>query len=643
MGNQNSTIIQAGGSVNFKEMLPEHDIPEADIAPLRDAWVDVPGAEVARKLLETTGIAVVAGRPGTGRHGTAIRVLLEESLRRAEFSGRHLLLKQIPTDWDKPDASALPVNPERGYLIDVSAEIDKWGNAVDVAAGFISYASRLRSKGSCLIVISSDHGWPYASPAINQVRVQIDQPPPAKKVAANHITNLHGQPTRAAWLDDEEFSALLANDAAPATAAKLAVSISTVADDNQSRRKAAEEFLQWPSELNKIFGKEEEGDAEGRALLIAAAFLEGSTSMEVQKASQLLLGDTRAEKRSVREILAAPNLTARLRRLGVTVKDRHVSFADKPGLGTATLHHVWQERMDLHEPLLNWIGALTAPGRLAEPYLDPIAEILTDLAIRQNDLRPIELAQEWAGSSATTERLSLAARMLGKAATSDVLGSTIRAALRTWAASESESLATITALICQGDFGNAYPGQALVRLRWILQRPTRDGAVIAGEEAIKRMAARMDLLPRVWDTVTTWIFENRDRVRAGNRGLLAIIDSRTALSAVHALVAAAEKDSAFADTVVRGLASAVNDRELQTEARTVLRGWALGIADGTLPGTALDLLDRIVDDHLAASPVSALLYGVSGEADDDNVIAVRQQLWERRSANRYPFNAVRET
>ena len=287
--------------------------------------------------------------------------------------------------------------------------------------------------------------------------------------------------------------------------------------------------------------------------------------------------------------------------------------------------------LDLHDPLLTWIGELTAPGRPTERYLDSIAEILTDLAVRHNDLRPIELAQTWAAPGATTERLSLAARLLTKAATSDALGSPIRAELRNWASSDSEYLALITALVCQGDFSQAYPGQALVRLRWILQRPVQDGAVSAAEEAVRRMAADMSLLPRVWNTVTSWIFENQDRTLAGNRAFLAIIHPQKSLSAAHALATAAEENATFADTFSRGLAAAVNDRRLQEEARDVLRAWAIEIADGSLPEVALNLLDRVVDDHSTASPVSSLLYGVSGESDSDGVIAVRKQLWERRS------------
>lgn len=637
MGNQDSVIVQAGGSINFREMLPERDIPEKDIAPLRDAWVYMSAAEDARRLLETTGIAVIAGRPGTGRRGIAIRALLMESMRRTGGEDDYLKLMQVPTDWDKPETESLPVNQGRGYLIDVSAEIGIWENPVDVASGLLHYASRLREKGSCLVVICNEHGWPDHSLAMTTVRVRLEKPPPAKDVASRHLAELYRCPERAEWLDKGEFSGLAGNNSAPATAAQLALSISKVTDDNESRKKAAEELRQWPGHLNGIFA-ENDGNAEGRALLIAAAFLDGAPALDVQQAAQQLLGDARAEKRTVRDILGGPNLTARLKKLGVTVEDRRVSFSEKPGLGKAALHHIWEERVDLHEPLLKWIADLTAPGRPAAPYLDSIAYILTDLAIRHNDLRPIELAQAWAAPGATPQRLSLAAGMLAKAATSDALGTAVRAELRNWAASDSEQLAMITALVCQSDFSRAYPGQALVRLRWILQRPTRDGAVTAAEEAIRRMAAEMDLLPRVWDTVTTWIVQDQERAQAGNRAFLAIIDPRRDLSVAHALVAAAAEDTAFAGTLARGLASAINDGRLRAEARDVLRAWAIGIAEGTLPGTALALLDRVVDDHLTASPVSALLYGVPGEADDDGIIAVRQLLWERRWTPSLPMN-----
>ena len=634
MGNQNSVVVQAGGSINFREMLPEHDIPERDIAPPRDAWVDAPAAVEAAKLLQTTGIAVIAGRQGTGRRGIAIKALLLESNRRADGGGVRLKLTQIPTDWDKPESEILPVNQDRGYLIDVSAEIGTWENAADVASGLLHYASRLKEKGSCLVVICSEHGWPDNSIAVTTVRVLVDDPPPAKEVASRHLAELYSCPGRAEWLDKGAFSGLPGKNSSPATAAGLALSISRIAEDDKSREKAAEGFRQWPGHLNRIFAGND-GNADGRALLIAAAFLDGAPALEVQQAARQLLGDARTEKRSVRDILGGPNLTARLKDLGVTVEDRRVSFSERPGLGRSALHHIWQERVDLHDPLLKWIAELTAAGKPAALYLDSIAEILTDLAVRHNDLRPIDLAQAWAGPGTTPQRLSLAARMLAKAATSDSLGAAVRAELRDWAASDSEHLAMVAALVCRGDFSRDYPSQALVRLRWILQRPTRDDAVTAAEAAIRHMAAEMNLLPRVWDTVTSWV-NDQERAQAGNRALLAIIDPDENLPVAHALVVAAEKDTAFAETLSKGLASAINDRRLRTEARNLLRAWANAFAEDKLPRTALDLLDRVVDDHLTASPVSALLYGVPGEADDNGVITVRRLLWERRPARGLP-------
>jgi len=338
--------------------------------------------------------------------------------------------------------------------------------------------------------------------------------PAAKEVASRHLTSLRRRPERTGWLDEREFTKLLGKNSSPTNAANLAFLISRVADDDESRSNAAQEFQQWPALLKGIFAHKK-GDPEERALLIAAAFLDGAPALHVQRASQQLLGDAPEKGDSVRDILAGPDLTARLRELGVTVEDRNISFSEKPGLGKAALHHIWVERADLHGPLLKWIGDMTAPGKLAEPYLDSIAEILTDLALRHNDLRPIELAQTWARPGATDERLSLASRMLDKAATSDTLGSAVRSELRAWAAGDSENLAMITALVCQSDFSHAYPSQALVRLRWILQRPARDNAVIIAENAIRRMAADMDLLSRVWDTVSSWISHERPKQATG--------------------------------------------------------------------------------------------------------------------------------
>ena len=244
-------------------------------------------------------------------------------------------------------------------------------------------------------VICSEHGWPDNSIAVTTVRVLVDDPPPAKEVASRHLAELYSCPGRAEWLDKGAFSGLPGKNSSPATAAGLALSISRIAEDDKSREKAAEGFRQWPGHLNRIFAGND-GNADGRALLIAAAFLDGAPALEVQQAARQLLGDARTEKRSVRDILGGPNLTARLKDLGVTVEDRRVSFSERPGLGRSALHHIWQERVDLHDPLLKWIAELTAAGKPAALYLDSIAEILTT---RKGHRRAI--GRSWPSSTQT--------------------------------------------------------------------------------------------------------------------------------------------------------------------------------------------------------------------------------------------------
>jgi hypothetical protein len=94
------------------------------------------------------------------------------------------------------------------------------------------------------------------------------------------------------------------------------------------------------------------------------------------------------------------------------IENRCVSFSERPGLGrAATAPHLGRTRRP-PRPLAEVDRGTDRARKTAEPYLDSIAELLTDLAARHNDLRPIELAQAWAGPGATDQRLSLASRVL---------------------------------------------------------------------------------------------------------------------------------------------------------------------------------------------------------------------------------------
>ncbi|MFL1901130.1 hypothetical protein ACJWDR_18735 [Streptomyces tauricus] len=644
--NQNSKIIVAAGSVTMtsKPQLPVTDIPQAELDAVRGAWVDLSVRDervgtAARAMERLVGggprLAVIAGPAGYGKRTAGIKALWELSRVEENSRGQSLKLLEIVPDWEKPgvpDVSVLPDEPGTGYLLDVAAEISSWQKSGHVAEQLVSYAEELRFSGSFLVVIADEHGWPEtASGALAKVVARATGRPSAHRVARMHLEYVHHRPDLIRWLSrtptEEDLAGkaahLLTDSSRPEDAARLATTLASAEDSPEGLKRAISVFQEWRSDVNNAF-EMTENKPEDRALLISSLFLNNRDALTVQDGARTLLGDD--PETSVRTILTGPDLTTRLTTMGAEVNGRTVTLDHKPGYDRAVLLHLWQQRADIHPHLLTWLDAITAPKEPGADRLAAISNLLVELAVAENDIRVVKQVHAWIDNGDNSaEHRELIARFLTVAAEADTLGAQVRSLLLDSARDESEAVATVVALVCQGEFAQHYPRQALVRLRHILDRHEPDEAVRTAQEALRDIAAREGQLPRVWSTVIKWATQKKHL--AGHRAFLSLLDPRVDLYVLQVMLAAAEQKQDVREALVEGWSAALADTRVDDDCRQLLAAWAEVRQSEDVPTKLMtDILNQVVVEHLYSTPISALIFGEPGVANGEAVIELRKDL-----------------
>ncbi|MFD7122731.1 MULTISPECIES: hypothetical protein [Streptomyces] len=657
-GAVNSRIIVAAGPVTLHEKQPLTvlAVSEAELKVVREAWVSQSSngdqITVARDAADLvlsghSALAVIAGPPGTGKRTAAIRALRQISLARPH-EGQPLALKEIRPDWEDiatPDIALLPKDSGTAYLLDVASEMSRWTAPGKAAEALLQHAGNLQSVGSCLVVVADDRSWPEnSSGALNTVMQRVKFRPYAELVACAHLEYVYRKPSLKALFskatDGKEAGAashLLTEDTSPAHAARLAAGLAASDGTTAGIEAAIAAFQKWSTDVIGVFKKTEQ-NPEDRALLIAGLFLSGSDALTVQEAARKLLDDSAAK--SVRDVLTGPDLTTRLEGVHARVTDRTVDFGHKPGYAKAVLLHLWHQRADIHDYLLTWLDSIVA-DESHSAQLAGISDLLVELAIAESDFRVVEKIKKWIDGSSDESHLQLIARVLGRAAVSRSLGPEVRSKLLTWAQDPSESVLRVVAIVCTGEFADRYPRQALIRLRHILNRPTPGRAVSDATTALQLIAAKEGQLPTVWRMVSRWIDTDKKEDRNGvHRAFLALLDPETDPYVLQVMLEAAHQDSRVEETIVKGWKASLDNTHVDPECRRLIRGWAQARSEGLVRREqTADILNRIIEQHLVSSPISALLFGDSTVRDDKAVIELRRDLLLPAQLARFQLDA----
>lgn len=642
-----SVLYMAGRDINLhtRQTLSTVSATRDELAAVRRAWAKrdrqgellTTAPQVLELLKKQEPVVVIAGSRGMGKTAAAMKALSEYGRHHnGEQAETPWVLEHVLPDWEQPGDGLLPAKRHRGYILDVSEEIDGWADPVAVAKKIIGHGDALLQKGSRLIVIASQDGWPAShTPGLGRVVVRPTTAPSGREIVQTHLARLYPADSERTWLtansDDQghALADLLSVDMYPSDAAALALELSKIDDSPHAIETARAAATQWRDIVKKVFTATRE-NADDRALLLAAILLEGLAPSDVLAASRLLLKEKTSK--NVRQILTGPDLVTRLEEVEARVTVGKVSFAHKPGYPNAVLGYVWRQLSDVQKPLLAWVKLLTKQGALGFTRISQIADLLVQLATDEQDLGPLDVARAWATTGDQASR-DAAASMLAAAAADPTLGTVTRARLRDWAQQDVDP-ARVTAVVCQGSFAATYPRQALTCLRHIMGRTIADEAVADGEKALRTMAEDDTLLPQVWEAITGWI-EGKAKP-AGCRAFLALLDPQAALSTVTLLLSDALAHPDTANELVSGWCACLADPALADRCEQLLEKWAEAVArQGLADDAVVHVLDRVVDEHMVTGPMAAFLLGKEGVAyNSPAVIAMRERLMFRRHERR---------
>ncbi|MET9070564.1 hypothetical protein ABZX95_00005 [Streptomyces sp. NPDC004232] len=422
-----------------------------------------------KRPLGQHNVLVLTGTEGTGRRTTALRVLLDVGIQDKN-------IQSLVLDWDRPDTEQIPCTPEHGFILDLSnyRTLPK-----DFYQGLATYQQDAASANTYLIILATPETWDAGTAA---AVARLDHVhPPALEIARAHVRVRNQE--RLDWLDDDtDLSKLLGSTTSPDAAVRLA---RIVANPKAEKDRAKEEFENWTDLLNKWFKEHDTSeDLRERALMIAVALLDGGPADILMKAADRLFSRVRGEL-PPGGALAGPDLDTRLERIHTErIGDDALSLAHaRHGLDKAVLAHVWKQRPDLRDTLLDWAVDISAPKSIAVRYTGRIAESVTRLAAGPGGQTVLNIVTQWTALDSAHHR-HLAVGVLESMTLHPRIGITVRKHLYDWARQKNttEALAETIADVCGGALGRTYPRVALTRLRLLAarqdQRSSDDCAVV---------------------------------------------------------------------------------------------------------------------------------------------------------------------
>lgn len=489
-----------------RDLLMGVPIDPSEIERCRATFVDHPKFAEAKGALERESAVALLGAPGWGRRTTGTVLL----------ASLGLVPERVVVDAED-FGRQLEIERGHGYLLD----LDENSGQLTVKAGdwISSLATQLRGVNSCLIVRARSDSWRALGIHDDAFPVTRLMALPAIKVFQAHLARSVSDPVADAWAQHELIGqhlgaatppdgVRLATIAAAASAAK--------APFDQQVAQAIAEYRNWAVQLAGWFQSTSGKEGYPRALLLAAAALEGAPAATVFAAADRLAKIVELPRKPG-GALAGPDASELVGEIQAELgQDASIRFA-RPAYGTSVLDHVWSQRPQLHVDLREWLTGIPGSG---DEDCQLAAESLTRLAIRQQESGLVcAAARQWAQESAS--RRELAVTGLTEAALSEEIGRDVRRQLYDWARTTGagEAIHLAVASVCAGQLARHYPQIALTRLRHLVVRPN---AIVQESvfDSLTRLAGEPALYFSVVGEVSRWVHEEEPRRSAGLRAFL---------------------------------------------------------------------------------------------------------------------------
>ncbi|MFL1379526.1 hypothetical protein [Nocardiopsis protaetiae] len=486
---------------------------------------EIPSTELFSPTGETggvrSGVQVLVGPPHTGRRTVGLRTL--GALPQADG-----LREFLPPDWDEPDMDRVPADPRYGYLLDLTGT----GEALTerFADDLARYAKEAAAQehGPLLFILGDDEVGRRLSRIGGRdgVVIREHRRPDAVDVAKRRIrtSDRPDRWEREKWVDDQEgiFHGLVAPDALPSRGVDLAEAVLNAVNKNDTN--VLGPFSDWQKQIQDWFSDDVRAanpkGAEVRSLRIAAAFLDGEPATAVLNAADALL------PQKVRDLfeawggdLAAPDDRARCVGAGLALRDGRVHITDdgREGIDFALIRYLWDRRGSVADRITRWLAEISAPQGAAEDCLDRLSEVLAEVAAARGSATVLSLLEEWLKRDAP-QRMGFVVDVLQKLTEHEDLGPRVRVVdLRNWAkGSGTPERQRAVIGVCRGRFGEQYPEQALMRLRYVVQTAKdpelrREAVAAVAERFEPDRHARLAAL----EVLVDWIGDERTVLEGG--------------------------------------------------------------------------------------------------------------------------------
>ncbi|MFF3459692.1 hypothetical protein ACFYXH_36435 [Streptomyces sp. NPDC002730] len=594
------------------EYLRSVSVDDGELDLVEHAFVDPPGphgsgqvAHAASMLSRCYGrshVLVLCGEAGTGRRTAALRALCQAGVPRKRISW-------LVLDWDRPRTEQIPHTAGHGFILDLTG----YRMHEDFYTGLADYQQQAQAAEAVLVILADPSGWNPGTlatvPTVHLAR------PSAVQVAEAHLRHLAAG--RVDWLTNDPLDGLLAQAASASEGARLARLIAQVKGDDRSAVK--QQFTDWHDHLEGWFEKHSApGDLRERALLVAAALLEGVPADVVLGAADRLFSEVGGELPRG-GALSGRDLDKRLEAICASpTGDEGISLEEKQrGLSEAVLKYVWRQRPQLRPVLLEWASQISAPNGVAVLHLRRITDCLVQLSLLPGGSTVRSVASKWIETGHEAHR-QLAVEILETMALHPVTGVAVRKQLYSWAyhKTTSKQLTAAVAAICAGRLGQKYPRVALTRLRLLAARDdaqARDGVA----DAVRTLASDPEQRVLVLSEIVDWAESTDSTIhKAGASTFLALTDitSDTLLPLPAPQESADEAPDALAGQLfVRGWRAALREPTAAQEAHRHLAAWLDSSKledDQVLPLTA-----EVLRGYLGQAGAADLLVGSPGSSD----------------------------
>ena len=462
-----------------------------DLAWLFRRFEPPPGHATALAVLAEHHIVVLDGLPGMGRR-TAATMLLRA------YADRAHRFQELSTDSGPSSLDNASVAKGDLLLLDLTAvDIEGYQQIQRVLPAFRASA---RDMGAKLVIVERHEVRDQLDAHLRQFRVELGRPDPLfvlrRHLVANGVTWRAGQWPSVAGLDEVLRAASMQDIAALAELAGTARDATLV-----GRLKAAVEASgDRAAEVEAAIDGSPDG--RSRALLFAAAMLEGSRLPAVYRATEILV-EVAEHPPDETPVLEREPVPVQLRRLGATVEPDGQIWFTKLGYSTAVIRYFWDNRIDLRFALRDWAEHMAVLPELSAVERDDVVERVAEQCLRVD--RPedlVVLAQHWLRSTGRDTSRQLY-RLLQTGLLNERWGPQFRRLLYDWAAvrSLSDRFATVLTKLCTEVLAPTRPEQALVRLHRLAKRMRYDLDPVATAQLLALTESDDRLLRHLFDRV----------------------------------------------------------------------------------------------------------------------------------------------